>query len=365
MDSNFTELDHIKLTDTDPIRNRLVNKIVAGRNVHISVQEDIETGEQYLLIEADGGTAGEDISAATQRWVRFSVNDTPGNTVLKSTGLPAPFPDLSFFGTTTALFNTAGVISIDQNPTQRIYGNTAIDQLMRLDNLSGEYRCKFFICKIKRDTATTPVVNAQFERIFQYGSQGNDAFNSDGGWVSRINADSAGGSFFPLRSLAFAVHTKYNPDEQKPGNQTTPQFPDPIVVSRVFTDAEWQAGITMMFVVEDPRPAKFKGWIITGQDAVAKVLGNQEEWEDPMQANTVTWPLPGMSIEGPGNDSTSNGFSLFNQSVNQSVLGMTSPLKKSQVSPIWIGTCRDMDEARNIFVTYWANPNADLSVLLT
>lgn len=351
------------ISGTDPIANFLSGKLQAGTNVTLTIQEDVDTGEQYLLLESAGGGGGVDISPATQRWVHFPMTESAGAVTLSSVGLPAPFPTLEFWGDTTHLFDTAGRITVHQNASKRVYGDTVIDQLMRLDNLTGEYQCRFFICKLKRDMVGTPMTT-DAERIFQYGSQGNDAYNPDGGWVARINPDPSVGAFFPQKSLAFAIHTVFNPDTPKPGTQIDPQFPDPIVVTRVFTDTEWGNGLTMMFVVENPLPAKFKAWAIIGKEGVTKSLGNQEEWSDVMQQNTVTWPLPGMSITGPGNDQTSNGFVLFNQSVNY-MTSPTSPLKDSEVFDIWIGTCRNMTEARNIFLSYWNDPNADLSSLLT
>ena len=349
----------VKVSETDAEADFLGVKLIAGTNITFTVGVDVD-GRQTITISSAGGSGAVDTTGGTLRWVRFLTGAGSG-AQLRSSGSPAPFPNLDFHST-TGIWANANVLTVNQTPTRRVFANPIIDQIMRLDNLTGEYMCRFFSMRLVRDFTATPIVTNEAERVFQYGSQGNDELNPDGGWVARINSPGGDQSAFPSKSVSFAIHTPWNPAVDKPGSQSTPTFPDPIATTRVFSDAEWAAGIDFVFAVDNSNyPAAFRGHIFyaTSTDTTPQVV------TDIHQQSMETWPLPGMSTTGPGNEQTSNGFVLFNQSVDYVSAPVTSPLKNCKVSALWAGTCRDYVELLDVAQFLHDTPNGDLSTILT
>ena len=269
-----------------------------------------------------GSTAPSPPAATTSPdYVHFPFTEG-ASTLLGSVGSPSAYPNLSINGTTTQLWSVPGKLTLHVagNYTTRVYGNTAIDTMMRLDDLSGAFKCKFFATRVVRHVTATPV--STNERIFQYGDQGSAA-GLVGGWVARINAGST--EPFLTKSISFAIHTPDLPGTLKPGGQSDPNFPDPIATTLVLSDAQWQAGISILVAVDNSVAPYAARIYIDGVLAVSDAQSN------------LTWPLPGISNNGPGTDADSNGLVLFAQSTNQG----TSPLKNAEVSDIWIGRARD------------------------
>lgn len=269
-----------------------------------------------------GSSASNPPSATTNPdYVHFPLGEGAG-TLLGSVGSPSAYPNLSINGTTTQLWSVPGKLTLHAagNYTTRVYGNAVIDTMMRLDDLAGEFKCKFFATRVVRHVATTPV--SANERIFQYGDQGSAA-GLVGGWVARINAGST--APFLTKSISFAIHTPDLPGTPKPGGQSDPNFPDPIATTPVLSDAQWEAGVSILVAVDNSVSPYAARIYIDGALVVSDVQ------------SSLTWPLPGVSNNGPGTDADSNGFALFAQSTNQG----TSLLKNAEVSDIWIGRARD------------------------
>lgn len=269
-----------------------------------------------------GGSAPNPASATTNPdYVHFPFGEGAG-TILGSVGSPSAYPNLSINGTTTQLWSVPGKLTLHAagNYTTRVYGNTVIDSMMRLDDLSGAFKCKFFATRVVRHVTATPV--STNERIFQYGDQGSAA-GLEGGWVARINFGSS--APFLTKSISFSIHTPDLPGTPKPGGQSDTNFPDPIATTPVISDAQWEAGISILVAVDNSVSAYAARIYIDGALAVSDAQSNP------------AWPLPGISNNGPGTDADSNGFVLFAQSTNQG----TSPLKNAEVSDIWIGRARD------------------------
>jgi len=268
--------------------------------------------------------------------------------ILSSVSPDNPFPDLTINGTTAQLWNNAGLLTLTGggNRTSRISNNAVIDELMRLDNLaSGPFKCAFFALWLQRDTATADLTTA--ERIFQYGDQGSSTTDPYGGWVARLNGTSPGTAPFIDMTISFAVHTPWPGDLiGKTGGQTDPDYADLIYTTPVFTDAQFQAGLSILFAVdasEDPfKTHVFVDGVRLGGDSPVK--------------STKTYPLPGISKKVPQNGNDSGGLVLFNQSVDTAASG----LKESKVSPIWIGRARDLSHLKRIAFRHhldkYANP---------
>lgn len=265
-----------------------------------------------------------------------SVNITPS-------GHPGGMPTLAL---QTAGVVSGGVLSIPAgtggNRTTRIFGNAVVDELMRLDTLPAaeRYKCKFFATKIKRYMLTTAL--ATNERLFQYGDQGSDAQNPDGGWVARISLNNQG--VMVAKSLTMAIHMAFG-GTTKPGAQSDEGYADPILSSRAYTDAEWEAGISVMCAVD---------CTVSGQISARLYMDGALYDTDTMPV--TTWPIPGKSVNGPGNDATSNGLVLFNQSINQVATPTAAHLNHADVWPIWIGEARDSAHLAEIAAALYANP---------
>lgn len=295
-----------------------------------------------LLLLHGCGSGGSATSSspnpATTGYVHFPLTEGSG-VILGSEGVPSRFPDLTVNGTTTQLWTTPGKLTLHAsgNYTTRVYGNVVIDSMMRLDDLTGEMKCKYFATRIVRRVGTTPV--SANERIFQYGDQGSSA-GQQGGWVARINAGAT--APFISKSISFAVHTPDLAGSPKPGGQTDPDFPDPIATTTVIADAAWEAGISVLFAVDNSvTPYAVRIYVdgaLVASDAQSR----------------LTWPLPGISSNGPGTGESSNGFVLFAQSTN---LG-SAPLKDATVSDVWIGRARDTAHLSTIAQALHANINS-------
>lgn len=268
-------------------------------------------------------------------YVHFSFKEGSGSS-LTSEGFPSPFPLISLKGTITQLWSVADKLTITStgNPSDRIYGNAIIDNMMRLDDLTGTYKCKYFSTHIRRHFNTTGLSGN--ERIFQYGDQGSGA-GLVGGWVARINSGSS--APFLSKSLSFAIHTPDLDGKPKPGGQNDPDFPDPIASTPVFSDSDWEQGLSVLFAVDNSVSPYTVRIYVNG------VLSATDEQSD------LTWPLPGISNNGPGTDASSNGFVLFAQSTNQG----TSPLKDAEVSDIWIGRAIDTNHLNEIALKLYQN----------
>lgn len=351
----------VKVSENDAEADFLGVKLIAGTNVTFTYGTDID-GRQTITISSAGGGGSVDTTPQVLRWVRFLTGAGSG-TQLQSQGSPAAFPNLDFHST-TGLWDNAGVLTVNQTPTRRVFANPVIDQIMRLDNLTGTYKCRFISFRLKRKMTATPMVDGQAERIFQYGDQGNDALNIDGGWVARINRPGANPTeqaAFPAKSVSFAIHTKYNPDVPKPGSQLTSTFPDPLPTTRPFTDTEWENGIDFLFAVDNSNlPANFRAHIFY----TVHTESSPTVVTDIHAQSMDTWPLPGMSLNGPGNAESSNGFVLFNQSVDYNSAS-SSPLKNCEVSAVWVGSATDYVELLAIAQFLHDTPNGDLSTILT
>lgn len=269
-------------------------------------------------------------------YTKFAFTEGSGVTITPAGNLDPAWPTFTLNGTTTGVWANVGDLTIHSagNRTTRIFGNAAIDDMMRLDDLTGEFKVKFFAVHIKRNTGTTPVSAA--ERIFQYGDQGSSSTNPDGGWVARINF--GGVAPFLTRSVSFAIHTPWR-GVTKPGSQSDDSFPDPLFTTPVYSDAEWQAGISFLFAVDNSvtpyRASVYANGVLVGHDAQPD----------------LNYVLPGISTNGPGNDSTSNGLTLFAQSTNQG----TAPLKDAILSPIYIGRTKSAAHVAEIAARLHAN----------
>lgn len=271
------------------------------------------------------------------------------NATLLSAGVPASFPTLTVNGDTTALRSQGdGILRIvEGNRTTRVFGNSTIDELMRQDNLSVNYPVWFFATKIKRFPAEVNLTKG--ERIFQYGDQGSSTAAPDGGVVARFNGNDPGTAPFLDNTISFAIHVPWPGDViGKPGSQVDANYADPIATTRQFSDAELAAGLSVMFIVDNS---------VSPYRAVILVDGVLDA-QDVQTQSLTNYPLPGKSVNGPGNDTTSNGFVLFNQSVNQ-LTATSGPLKSAHVYPIWIGRTTSYAQAVAMAQALHADPFAD------
>ena len=271
-------------------------------------------------------------------YVRFPFTEGAGD-YIACDGNTSLFPTLHLGGQTTSVWSVADHLSIavGGNPTDRVFGNAAIDGMMRLDNLTGYYRCKFAAFKLWRFVNTTAISTGVNERLFQYGDQGSSSSAPDGGWVARINSASSG--VFLKGSISLAIHTPDN-GTVKPGTQDDDTFPDPIYTTRVFSNSELEAGISLLFGVDNS---------VSPYRAIVYVNGVLEGFDAQPD---LAWVLPGISDNGPGNDGTSNGLVLFAQSTNQGV----QPLKSARVSPVFFGQAADTAHLAEIAARLHADP---------
>lgn len=287
----------------------------------------------------DGTQKNPGINHTDARYVNITF--TNGSTTVTTNGHPEKFPDLTLQTAATVSGGTL-IIPVGGNRTTRVYLNQYIDNLMRLDLLPSatKYKCKFFATKIQRHLNTTD--NTNNERLFQYGDQGTGgAGGTTGGWVARIN----NGTSAPDGALQFAMHTEYNPLITKPGAQGDAIHPDPIALTPIaYSNAQWEAGLSIVCAVDMTVPRQVTSSIYIDGSLVAtdtKVI--------------TSWAIPGISTNGPGNNSTSNGFVLFNQSVNQD----SSLLLDSTVWPIWFGEAQNAAQLASIASKLYADPFAN------
>ena len=275
------------------------------------------------------------------QYVRLDFNN--GSVNISPSGQPGGWPTLAL---QSAGVVSGGILSIPAgtagNRTTRIFGNAYIDELMDLSVLpsAAKYKCKFFATRIKRHMLTTAL--ATNERLFQYGDQGSDAQNPNGGWVARINLSNQG--VMVAKSLTMAIHMGFG-GTTKPGAQSDEGYADPILSSRAYTDAEWEAGISVMCAVD-----------CTVGGAIAARLYMNGALYDTDTMPVTTWPIPGKSTNGPGNNATSNGMVLFNQSINQTATPTAAHLNHADVWPIWIGEARDAAHLAEIAAALYADP---------
>lgn len=268
---------------------------------------------------------------------------TNGSTTVSSNGHPVVFPDLSLQTSPTV---TGGVLSIPSgtggNRSTRIFANSIIDEMMRLDTLPSapKYKCKFFATRIKRYMLTTAL--ATNERIFQYGDQGSDASNPDGGWVARINLNSSG--VMNAKAMVMAIHVAYT-NKTKPGVQGDEDYADPIVSTPTYSDAAWEAGMDFLFAVDCTVAGQISASIYVDGILI-----------DTDTVALTSWNIPSKSVNGPGNNATSNGLVLFNQSINQVATPTAAHLCHADVWPIWIGEARNQAHLLELAQSLHSNP---------
>lgn len=270
------------------------------------------------------------VSHTDAKYINISFND--GLYTATPFGHPNGWPSITFDGgyvSTTNISIAGGIatVSPEGNRSIRISLNAAIDELMRLDTVSAsKYKVKYFATKIVRDTEATPLTSN--ERIFQYGDQGTLA-GETGGWVARINTTNPG----PLGSMHFSMHTAHNPLVPKPNVvQGSAAHPDPIGATPAYTNQEWLDGLSLVFAMDITDPVLPVCRVYVNGIEVVYYIGSY---------NTkliTSWAIPGISTQTGGNDDTSKGFVLFNQSINKyNEPNQASHLKSAQVWPIWIG----------------------------
>ena len=130
----------------------------------------LATSSYTLTCTGTGGSASQTATVTVTPppdHVYFPFNETTDSSFY-SQGIPYPFPTITLRGDTTNLWGPSGKLTIHAkgNPSNRIYGDSVIDSMMRLDDLNGEYKAKFFATRIKRNFTTTSMTSN--ERIFQY-----------------------------------------------------------------------------------------------------------------------------------------------------------------------------------------------------
>ena len=300
------------------------------------------TASAYDAAGNVGTSATSTILFNIAEYVNFKFDETTGSSFESQEFDPSKFPPIilkTLNGQPPQLWQSTGKLTISAtgNPSERIYGDPVIDNMMRLDSLedgtNGIYKAIFFATKIKRNLSNTPLNNSS-ERIFQYGDQGSSP-GQDGGWVARINYSKVPSIAFPSKSISFAIHT---PDigVTKEGGQSVENFPDPIATTRPYADAEWEAGLSILFAVDNS---------ITPYAVKIFINGDLVEMDEQYD---LRWPLPGISNNGTGTATSSNGMVFFAQSTDEG----KAPLKDADLDYIWIGRAIDsnhlVDIARNL-----------------
>jgi hypothetical protein len=254
----------------------------------------------------------------------FAFAEAAGVTI--SSAGDRPFPPLTLNGVTTHLWDVPDALSIDAagNFTTRVYGNADVDDMMRLDDLTGAYKCKWWACWLSRPTAGNPIVVNM--RMGQYGDQGSNP-NETGGWVWRWN---------PGNTITVAIHGADRPGFPKPGSQ------DAQYTSGAFTDQQMADGIPLVFAVNNSvspyRVELYTYGVFNGSD----------------EPGDVAWGLPGISNNPPPNDPASAGLTLFNRSENVS----QNPLTSAVVKHMWLGRAVNTAHLADIAARLAANPGA-------
>lgn len=267
-----------------------------------------------------------------------------GAAAQSSSGHPSPFTGVTLKAIPTVTSEKL-VVPVGGNASDRIYGNTVIDDRFNLYNLlsAPKHKCKFVALKIVRRVTATAVTAA--ERIFQIGDQGSSAADQFGGWVGRINFGASG--LFLTKSVSMAIHVPYI-GETKTGGQGTANHEDAIPITAVLSDAAWNAGICFMFAVDASVAIPTARIYVDGVLSVSTAIGG-------VQADT-RYTLPRAdNYESPVNDAASGGLTFFAQSTNQGA----APLKDSDVWPMWIGEARDTAHLLELAGLLYANPLAN------
>jgi hypothetical protein len=293
---------------------------------------------KYSVIETPA------VNHTDARYVKLSYAN--GSTVVTPSGFPGGWPALAL-QTNGVVANEILSIPSGGNRTTRVFADSAIDELMRLDNMAGaKYKCKFVAMRVRRYVLTT-ALNTTNERLFQYGDQGSTPGSQlDGGWVARINAGNLGAPFVQ-NSISVAIHLAYNPDANKAttGTQTSEGYCDPIAITSAYTDGQMEAGLSILACAD-----------ITDPDNPVARIYIDGVLADSDAMPVTSWPLPGKSTNGPGSASASNGFCLFNQSVNDT---SGNPLKSADVTPVWIGEAFDTAHLARLAAAHHADPLAN------
>lgn len=277
---------------------------------------------------------------AAARNVRLSY--TNGSANLSVGGSLVEFPTLTLHSAATVSGGRL-VIPPGGNQTTRVYGNSAVDSLFRLDDLTGTYKCKYWAMNVKRHVGVTPFTAS--ERLGQYSRQGSDATtNAPGGWVFRINY---GTEPFPTGSISVAIHTDYlaSPPKGDFGNgQNDPNYLDPIYTSAVISDSDWEAGVSiMMAVLNTVSPFQVLLW----------VNGVLEGGDAQTSAALPYYPLPGIDDNGaPANSTIAGGLVFYAQSKDNN----TAVLKDAEVTPVVVGEAIDLTHLANIAAALHADP---------
>lgn len=259
---------------------------------------------------------------------------TGGTVDVVSVGHPGPFPTMTL---TAAASVTAGVLNIPAggNPSRRVFGNSAIDDIFRLDQFTRKNKIKFFCTRFYRDIAGE-ALGAANERIFQYGDQGSSA-GQTGGCVARMNFSTT--SQGTIRCVTFALHWA-DPHGVAADDLICKSTRDLSVNNDGYTSATGH--FILVAVEKDASAGNAAIHVYVDDDAVVTVTG------------TNGFPLPGISNVGPGNNASSNGLTLMAQSTNEG----TSQLRKGSLWPMWVGEARGMNQLSQLIT----NLKADITI---
>lgn len=271
---------------------------------------------------------------------------TNGVSVITPSWQPLQWPTLAYLNNATVGVSanqtvTGDVLNISTtgNRTTRIFGNTAIDEMMRLDKFTANNTFKFVATRLWRDTVTTPMVPPTHERVIQYGASGVSSA-TDGGMVLRINSNNTQGV---TNCLVPALHYPFG----KPNGAS-----DDLVISssramNAVNGAYTQAtGHFMCFATQKNA---------NGPHAAIHLWTDDDALITTTAAHATPLALPGPSIDTPTGDTDSGGFTLFAQSVNSGA----AKLFDCDVWPMWIGEARDMAHMLALITNLKADINAN------